>query len=175
MRFIWFDCDLISLLHGVQAETLQALLDLAAGEPVEKLLRCLLVFGGLEDDSALTDLRVAVRREENEGAEIAIVGRARDGERDESYLGVAGLGELSRLADVFGDDEFVGDFVSEAKACEGFVGGKAVGCVLAVGNGDLLNLGAGETVEREGLGRRILSSPEDEDAMSVGDWDAAGG
>ena len=38
------------------------------------------------------------------------------------------------------------------QALEGFVGGEAVGCVQAVGDGDLLHFGAGEDVEGEGLG-----------------------
>ncbi len=110
-----------------------------------------------------------------EGAEVAEVGRAGDGEGDDADLGVAGLGELGRLADIFGDDQLARDFAGKAKACEGFVGSKAVGGMKPVRNCNLLDFGAGEAVEGEGLRWRILAGPQDEDAMGIGDGDTAGG
>ncbi len=60
------------------------------------------------------------------------------------------------------------------QASEGTGGGKAVGCVEAVGDGDPGYFGAGESVECEGLGGGIAARPEDEDAVGVGSWRGGG-
>ncbi len=143
-------------------------MDFGTGEPGEEGAGGGLFFGGFEDDATLADRGIALGREADEGADVAEVRGAGDGKRDEAELGVAGFGELSGLAYVFGDDEFGGDFVGVAEAGEGFVGGEAVGGVETVGDGDPGDFGVEEGVEGDGLGGGVFASPQDEDAVGVG-------
>lgn len=122
-----------------------------AGEPVEELAGERLLAAGFENDGGLADGWIDVGQE-NEGADLAKVRRVGDGEGDEAELGVAGLGELRGLADVFGDGEFGLELVVEAELAEGFGGGESVGRVLGVGDGDARDAGTLEGVECEGLG-----------------------
>ena len=119
-----------------------------------------------EGYAALADGRVVLRKAE-EGASIAKLGRAGDRQGDESYLRVAGLGELGGLHDVFASDELGGELLGEVQGVDGSRGGLAVGRVEVVGDGDLGNAGVGEGGERERLGGRILACPKDEQAASV--------
>ena len=160
----------MALVGGIETELGKALLNAGAGEPSQKFLGCVLILRGLEDDAALADLGVAVGSEKNVGAEVSVVGRVCDGERDDGDLGIAGFGELGGLADVFSDDKFARDLVREAEAGESLFGGEAVGSMLTVGYGNLLYFGTREGVESEWLRRRVFACPEDEDAMSVGNW-----
>ena len=139
------------LICGIKTELHQTLLDWNAGKPVEKITRCGLIFRGLQDHTTLTDFRVAASGETDEAAEFAEVGGAGEGKRDQADLGVAGLGKLCRLCDVFGDYKLVGDCCGEMQALKGFGRGKAVGCVQTVGDGDLRHFGTGKDVKCEGL------------------------
>ncbi len=145
-----------------------------AGEPAEEGDGCGVVPGGFEDDGALADGRVGLGGYAGEGTDFAIVGGAGDGERDEGGLGVAGLGELGGLGDVFSDDEFGGELGGETEAFEGGGGGEAVGGVEVVGDGDLLDGRLGEGVDGEGLGWGVFARPKDEDAVGVGGGSRAG-
>ena len=91
---------------------------------------------GFEDDASLLDGRVGVGGDADEGADRAEVFAACDGERDETGLGVAGFGELGSLGDVFGDGELGLQLFVEAEVLERLLGGKAVGRVGWVGDGE---------------------------------------
>ncbi len=79
-----------------------------------------IVFGGDADEVAV-------------GLEAWGEGR---GEGDESNLGVAGVGVLGGLRDVFGDDELGLEWVVEVEVLEGGAGGASVGGVVWIGDGD---------------------------------------
>ena len=113
----------------------------------------LFILRGLENDAGLADLGVALRWESDKGADVAVVRRTGDGERDEADFGISGFRELGSLADVFSDYELASDLRGEMQALERFVGSQAVGLAQDVGDGDLFHLGAGEDVQCDGLGR----------------------
>ena len=98
LRFICSDCDLISLLHGVEAEGFELGLRGGAGQPAQEVAGELLVGAGFQDDGGLLDGGVCVGGDADEGAELAEVFARGDREGDEAGLGVAGLGELRGLA-----------------------------------------------------------------------------
>ena len=150
-------------------------LDAGAGQPFEEGFGCGLISGGFEDYGALADLGVSPGGDADEGSEVAEVGGAGDGEREEASLGVAGFGELGGLGDVFADDEFGGDDGGEIEVLEGAGGCEAVGSVERVGDGDLGDAGAAEGIEREGLGGGVFAGPKDEDAAGVGRGRFGGG
>ena len=160
--------QLVRSVGRVEAELWEALLGGGAFEPLEEVVGGGLILRGLQDNGALADLGIAVRRQANEAAEVAEVGRTGDGEGDEAHLGIAGFGELSGLRDVLGDDQLADGGGGEAQAFEGPGGGVAIGCVQAVGDGDSGYFGAGERVDGERLGGGIVACPENEDAVGVG-------
>jgi len=147
-------------------------LDGGAGEPVEELTRELLVLAGFEDDAGLLDGGVGVRWDGDEPAELAEVCARGDGERDEAGLGVAGLGELRGLADVFGDGEFGLELRIEAHVLKRLLRGEAVGRVRGVGDGEARESWRFQRVERDGLERGVVARPEDKDAVGVGRYGA---
>ena len=126
------------------------------------------VFRGFEDYSALEDGRIGGHGDADEGADVAEVRGAGDGEGDESELGVAGFGELGGLGDVFADDEFRGDDGGELEVFKGADGGHSVGRVELVGDGDFGDSRVAEGLERDGLVGGVFAGPEDEDAVGVG-------
>ncbi len=155
-------------MDGVQAEARELALDFLGEEPGEEGVGFGAVFGFAEDDGALADLGVGHGGDEDVVADLFEVGGAGEGEGDESELGVAGLGELAGLSDVFGDDEVGLGFVVDAELLHGADGGAAVGGVELVGDGDGLDAGVGEGVDRERVEGRVLAGPEDECSVGVG-------
>ena len=102
---------------------------------------------------------------------MAVGGEARGergGERDESHLGVAGIGILRGLSDVFGDDEFGPERGEETNVIESGAGGASVGGVLGVGDGDGFDGGIAQGFEGKRGKTGVVARPEDERAVGVG-------
>src|SRR6185312_4548831 len=125
MRAIVHGACYRQLLRGVEAEGFELLLDGAACEPVEEVLRELLLVVGFEDDSGLQDRWVSIGGDADEAADRAEVLTARDCERDEAGLGIARFCELGGLGDVFSDGELWPELCVEAKMLERLLGGEA--------------------------------------------------
>ncbi len=85
-----------------------------------------------------------------------------DCEGDEGSLGVAGVGELSGLHDVFTFHELGREDPFEVQRAELGGGCLAVGGVQVVGDGDAGDVGLRKCAEAQRLGRRIFSCPEHE-------------
>ena len=141
---------LASLVRGVQTELGKTSLDGGACEPAKKGLSGRKVGCGAKDHGALADWWVAA----GEGEVCAGLTKVRagsDGERDQSGLRVAGIGELGGLEDVLPEDEFGGKAWKQVEGLQFGRGSLAVGSVAVIGDGDTAHTGAGQRSEGEGL------------------------
>ena len=122
-----------------------------------------------DDDCALLDGRIEIARDDEVGAGGGQARGERGGERDEAGVGVAGVDKLRGLGDVFGGGEARLERVVELEAGEGGDGGAAVGRAVGIGDGEALEGGVAEQIERRGRQVRVFACPEDQRAFGVGD------
>jgi len=141
----------------LQAKSIKDFYAFGAHEETEECSRLLLMAASGEDSAGLADGIVKAFGQQGSAAFEQTPG-------GDDRIGVSAFGVLEGLPDVFAVDDLILDGAPQTGALEGLAGGRAVGSMLGIGDGDVFDFGTAEVFKLlHGSGKR----PQPDPAFSV--------